>query len=513
MTVSSKHIVVFSYDVWGHSRPMCTLVAQMVRLRMIVVTFFTTVALYDRIKSEISRSFEPGEEHLLDRIRVIALQKNPQEYFGGDTLDTAFEDTYSKLISEEPLTCVKTGTSYNSVRSPDAAIVDFFATVPFNAAKKLNKKSAKVFAWVPGATNILFYFFGIGPGGEERRNLAAKVEAEVKRSGRPFNSVAMEVLFGSDGSVVRVPGLPPMYDHEYHPQDFTFPEDFAAKIVLMAQGTLEASDGVLLLSAEAYEPECVAAVREWFAQTSRSVTVCGPLLPSGKNAAAHEKQQSSEGSEIQKFLDSILESHGAHSLLYISFGSMFWPARPDVIWAFLDVVMELKIPFILSHASPLAVVPEEVSRKVREYRLGLLSPWTPQQTILDHSATGWHATNILALRRGPATQCRALTHNLDAAYELIEVRTGKGLLPILRTGYTPIGTPEAVRNEAKDVLTKAFGEDGERKRAKLQALKKALAESWAEDGPPGAMLKRSLILSVLDGHIYSAFFSSLGLRK
>ncbi|OBZ67170.1 UDP-glycosyltransferase 88A1 [Grifola frondosa] len=448
----------------------------MVRLRVIVVTFLTTAALYDRIKSEISRSFEPNEEHLLDRIRVIALQKNLQDHFGGDTLDTAFEDAYSKLISEEPLTCVKTGTSYDSVRSPDAAIVDFFAIVPFNAAKKLNRN------------------------GEERRNLRAKVEAEVKRSGRPFNLVATEVLFGSDGSVVRIPGLPPMYDHEYNPQDFTFSEDLGAKILLMTYDTLEASDGVPLLSAEAYEPECVAAVREWFAQTSRSVTVCGPLLPSGKNAAAHEKQQSSEGNEIQKFLDSTLESHGTHSLLYISFGSMFWPAKPDVIWAFLDVVMELKIPFILSHASPLAVVPEEVSQKVREYGLGLLSPWTPQQTILNHPATGWFVAHgghngVLEATTAGVPQifwpfaadqplnAVHLTHNLDVAYELIEVRTGKGLLPILRTGYTPVGTPEAVRNEAKDVLTKAFGEDGERKRAKLQALKKALAESWAEDGP------------------------------
>ena len=45
-------------------------------------------------------------------------------------------------------------------------------------------------------------------------------------------------------------------------------------------------------------------------------------------------------------------------------------------------------------------------------------------------------------------------------YELLEVRTGNGLKPILRTGYTPVGTVDAVRAEARDVLRRAFGEDG-----------------------------------------------------
>ena len=45
-------------------------------------------------------------------------------------------------------------------------------------------------------------------------------------------------------------------------------------------------------------------------------------------------------------------------------------------------------------------------------------------------------------------------------YELLEVRTGHGLKPIYRTGYTPKGTIEAIQAEARDVLTKAFGADG-----------------------------------------------------
>ena len=37
---------------------------------------------------------------------------------------------------------------------------------------------------------------------------------------------------------------------------------------------------------------------------------------------------------------------------------------------------------IMSHASPFASVPDEVLAKVKAYGAGLLSEWSPQQTIL-----------------------------------------------------------------------------------------------------------------------------------
>ena len=76
-----------------------------------------------------------------------------------------------------------------------------------------------------------------------------------------------------------------------------------------------------------------------------------------------------------------------------------------------------------------------------------------------------------------------LTTNLDVAYELIEVRTGeRGLQPIHRLGRAPVGTVQAVREEAALVLDKAFGEDGAKKRERLQTLSKAVNGEWKDDG-------------------------------
>lgn len=84
----------------------------------------------------------------------------------------------------------------------------------------------------------------------------------------------------------------------------------------------------------------------------------------------------------------------------------------------------------------------------------------------------------------------------NVAYELLEVRTGeRGLKPLYRTGRAPLGTLEAVREEASIVLEKAFGDDGLKKRANLKKLQEAILSTWNEDGSSRRDLDR-LVASV-----------------
>ena len=62
------------------------------------------------------------------------------------------------------------------------------------------------------------------------------------------------------------------------------------------------------------------------------------------------------------------------------------------------------------------------------------------------------------------------------------MRTGYGLGPIYRNGKKPVGTVDAVKAEARDVLGKAFGEDGAKKRERLQTLSKAVNGEWEDGG-------------------------------
>ena len=75
-----------------------------------------------------------------------------------------------------------------------------------------------------------------------------------------------------------------------------------------------------------------------------------------------------------------------------------------------------------------------------------------------------------------------VSEKLQIGYELIEVRGGNGLKPICRNGRVPTGTIDAVKAEMREVLDKAFGEDGEQKRARLAQVKKAALSEWEDGG-------------------------------
>ena len=89
-----------------------------------------------------------------------------------------------------------------------------------------------------------------------------------------------------------------------------------------------------------------------------------------------------------------------------------------------------------------------------------------------------------------------LTTNLDIAYELYEIRTGEfGLKKIYRTGKTPVGTDEAIRQEAAEVLDNAYGADGLRKRENIMRLREEVLQAWEEGGT-----SYSAAENFLDGH-------------
>jgi UDP:flavonoid glycosyltransferase YjiC (YdhE family) len=46
-------------------------------------------------------------------------------------------------------------------------------------------------------------------------------------------------------------------------------------------------------------------------------------------------------------------------------------------------------PFLWSHASPFAKVPEELAARIAESRNGFHAAWAPQRAVLKHAATGW----------------------------------------------------------------------------------------------------------------------------
>ncbi|OCH87260.1 UDP-Glycosyltransferase/glycogen phosphorylase [Obba rivulosa] len=460
-----------AYKSWGHTRPLCNLSSRILKIKPVYITFFVMHHLSDRVRADLQRNFAANEEHLLKLIRsvrflhftnmahtwlwsarVVGLRYNGSDPIDTRETDVHSEEAYPKLAAEEPVTCMHTNAQFDAISAPDVAFADFYALSPLRTVRNLSKKPTKM-------------------GG--KADLCPKVKEEVAKTGRDLNEVAVQIIHGVDGKVVRVPGIPPMYDYECVPQEMP-PLGAAGSMFMATYDCLTGADGVVFSTPEPLQPD---AGGRWYAETNRA------------------SYSSSKGGETQKFLDSVMKSHREHSLVYWPFGCIFWPTDPTKLWAVLDILMEKKKTFIMSHASPFCAVSEPIQEKVKEYRLGLLSPWTSQQTILSHPTTSWFVTHaglnvvLESLAEGVPMICWPFTadqptnvvhlsDNLNIAYKLLEVRSGLGFKPIFRSGNAPIGTVEAVCVETSEVLDKTFGEDGATKRENARKMKEVFACCW-----------------------------------
>ncbi|TCD68538.1 hypothetical protein EIP91_010463 [Steccherinum ochraceum] len=403
-------------------------------------------------------------------------------------MDT-FMILYANLLHEKPVTCFTTNTEYPAIPSPKMVILDFIVGPLTSMLKTLPGNKAKTIGFCSGMASFCFTFFApVEQGG--RADFREKAAHEAQQTGRDINKVAEDMLHRYTDEIIQMPGLPKMYHWELGPQEANvLTTGFGGILWLILIDTYEACDGVIITSPEAYEPEAIAATHT-------------------KEAREGEEAQSQASANVRTFMDMVVDTFGKGKMLYISFGSMFWPPAPQ-IELFVDVLIEKKIPFILSHGSPFAQLSDAFQAKVKQSGIGLLSKWSAQQTILVHPALGWfvshcgHNSTLEAVASGvpiiawplhadqPANAVN-LTDVHDVAYELLEVRTGSGLKPIFRTGKAPAGTLDALRSEIREVLDRAFGEDGARKKAGAKALQAKVLSAWDEGGPAAVDMTKLL---------------------
>ena len=85
-----------------------------------------------------------------------------------------------------------------------------------------------------------------------------------------------------------------------------------------------------------------------------------------------------------------------------------------------------------------------------------------------------------------------LTENLNVAFELLQVRSGDGVKPIYRNGFTPEGTREAVGVEVRHTIDLCRGERGKELRRNAENIKVRFSAAWEEDGIAKREIRRLL---------------------
>ena len=130
------------------------------------------------------------------------------------------------------------------------------------------------------------------------------------------------------------------------------PESDCNRLLTFRYRLIEECDGVIHCTSPLYERTALEGFREWLNQ--RPNFALSPLSPPvSAEEIAKEKAKSHVGAEVEDFLNKALDKYGPNSVVYISFGTVFWSSEPEKIWAVLDVLMEEGIPFVSLASSSL----------------------------------------------------------------------------------------------------------------------------------------------------------------
>ncbi|KAI0634630.1 UDP-Glycosyltransferase/glycogen phosphorylase [Trametes polyzona] len=506
----TKHLMLFPAHVWGHTRPMCTLAARLVKYWPVTITFCVAAKYRERVQVEITRALgltvDETEQH--GRLRLVLLEQGIDPW-DPTMLHASFMSIWEDLLLNKPVSCKTLSGQYevwNLESSPlNGIIIDLYSANLFQQfyEQRRNWKqlpNLKLYSWLPVATGCIPTLYA-----EDYIPAAKALEA---RAGISFDEAAHEILWVPKGEVISSPCLPSLYDYECNPQAILFPPKFSGQLFIKIGWVLQHTDGAITFDAADYNPAATSAMREMFANMSRPFCYAGPLVPQSLPKPASDNVTRDGAID---FLGTILAERGRRSAVCISFGSMLWPSDPAKLDVVIEVFIARSIPFVMSHAVGDAAMLEKTRQKIAEYDGAYSADWIPQQAVLEHPAIGWCLTHgghnsvlecVLAgvpmivwpIVVDQPPNAIHLTETLDVAYELLNVRHGTGLGKIYRTGQTPVGTVDAVKAELCDVLDRAFGKDGDEKRSRLEGLRTSLQVAWDEEG-----VARREVQAFLDG--------------
>ncbi|KAF9477697.1 UDP-Glycosyltransferase/glycogen phosphorylase [Pholiota conissans] len=512
--MSAGHIVVVSLPLWGHTRPLCVFTAKLQKASGSIVTFFVAELLLAKVKAEIARQYGEGEEEGLKRIRIISILNSKRDNADLPKViaayTTVYDAPYKALVVGESLVCT-TGQVYDPAPFPSAVILDFLAPAQLQLTRLLTGTRVPIFAWVTGSAPVIIRYYcpenvgGLGDvAGRAKKNFEEAGEGAVLER-------FIEAEYGRfSGEVIHIPGMPPMFDYECFPQELPFSEPLFNTMEGKLFQTLNDSDGTVINTSEAYESVFIETLRSWLGDMGKAFFSVGPTLPVDfqrgelvkekidDNSSHIKVEHEAEQKEVAEFLESALQRYGKESVIFISFGSTYWPPDNSFVEEILNIMIEKDFPFIFAYGSPAAKLPEGLKSSPK----GLLAKWVPQQYILNHPALGWFLTHCgqgsttEALSSGVPMICYPFTSDqpfnaaylsltLDVAFELIQIRTGAlGKKPLLRTGgqVAPLSTREAVREEIAKVVDEARGAVGRRKRANARRIQGLLRGAWEGEG-------------------------------
>ncbi|KAG8955360.1 hypothetical protein FRC04_008711 [Tulasnella sp. 424] len=504
MAAHPLHIVFVPSISFTHCRQMVPFIANLIQR---APHLSVTVLAWSDSLSDFRDGAERANIQIDDssRLRLIGIVKSAgadaqplEEYraFG-----EAFSHAYDTILNGGSLVCCESDQAYTfeSLPRPSLVIGAMFIPNLAHTVKTLSQ-DVKFLVFVPSTASGFLRPFGpkaLGGLGSWEKDTAEEIAAD-RFPGLTTEAVARVLEYQFSGVPIPSPDGVPMYDYELYPQDVA-PASIVQWLWQETKQVTGPTDGVILITTAAFEPETTIALRSWYAgkeELGKRLFLVGPqvypdqLDPTTSNEAPIPVRPGSTAIVLN-----FLQNHPPGSVWFISFGTTYFPYNClEYFRTVIKTLVGLDIPILLtwgwSDTVPKGAIPPELEMEMRVNNKGLIVDWIPQQdTILRHPSIGvflshgglnsmWEA--ILA-----GVLCVywpfAVDQPLNAAYLTTKVRTGPGARPPLRGGSVA-STDEAVAAEIKQIAQDIQGEEGVRKRANLATLRENIRSALAEGG-------------------------------
>ncbi|KAJ7915910.1 hypothetical protein B0H13DRAFT_1999169 [Mycena leptocephala] len=476
--MATHHIVALLPPAWGHTISYIHAANQMLGVDP---TLVITIVQHNLIVPKMETALA-GYSYDKARLRLIGVGAKDLEF--GPTM---IKDAFGELVAGWMETISRLAHGSEGWPKPQAIHYDFICGgVVVESTKKILGPDCKTLVWWSTAVVSLPAHFS----DYDFTAIAEEIYAdESKRKGRSLEDIVQNVVEASNGSdktsglVIKYPGAPDMYDYERQAYGAGPPVGVGA-LLQISQQLGKAADGFIATTSTCVEPFGVPHLREFYGKRGKELFTIG--------MQAHE-----------------FWKYGKKSVLYISFGSLYFPiGTPQLVEALVTTLLELEepFPFIFALGSEMAFLPADLIQCVNTSGKGFICDfWVEQPAILQHGGVGWFLTHggfnsvTESFTQGipliiwpvgaeqPINAAMLSTGPTPVAIELFQVCNSDrtATWTVLHTNAKITGTVQDASAEFKATFAAARGAKGailqENVAKMLQALKNACAGEAAEE--------------------------------
>ncbi|KAF5339270.1 hypothetical protein D9758_013333 [Tetrapyrgos nigripes] len=491
---TQKHILFHNTPTWGHQKPIIPFSMQILRSRPnVVISVLTCADVYSKLSAEVDKLPDELREDAKVRFHIIDISG---VIFNPLPPVLEFEPTFKAIFNGETIKCLSSGKEYN-LPPVTVALIDPFAGYAIEAIREISENKTPYLLWFTGTAGVGLQYF--------RQTPSEKLNMHTIRYGREQDIMPRlpEFLDSVTGETITCPGVATMYDYEKYPQELPIVGDM---FIHLGRKYIASGQGMIIVSSSSFEREAIDATKKWFSSLGQVVYPVGPsLLPDTPSSAPLTSARCDAQVPVVEFLDRMQKKHGERSVVYMSFGTFFWPKNPEKVWAVIEELLATGTPLIWAHPSPFCVVPEDKLKLFQDSDIAFEMQWAPQKEILSHPVTGWFISHggwnsaqeamyygipqiYWPIGADQPLNAANMTLVKKAGFELIEVRTGEyGTRKMYRFKDSdpkdlPTFTVEAVRREIRELVTKLKGEEGLAVRKSFEKISREFLSGWNEGG-------------------------------